>query len=211
MFKIKNINCSSLFILFLGLILFSCNNEKCTNLKIAKHYDLVSGVLLGDTLITTVSALDTIVGHSFVPEIAGFNLKGDSLFNRVVPFSNAGISKQQDKVISHSYLSWDKIKIYDKQINLITETHSIYGILSLYKEKIDRDGYSVLGVVLQGKNYLDFFEFEKDKKLVYSAARKSSYKEYNQTSFQGFAGDSHVYNDTLYVEDKCFCIEKGNK
>ncbi|WP_338792630.1 hypothetical protein [Bernardetia sp. MNP-M8] len=208
MSKIKNINYSSLFILFLVFVLFSCNNEKCTHLKISKRYNLVSGVLLGDTLLTTVSALDTVVGHSYEPEIVAFNLKGDSILKVIVPFSNAGISKQNNRIISHSYLYPSEIKVYDNNLNLIGKTsYPIYGTLSLYKDKINREGYSVLGVVLQGKNYLDFFEFEKDQKLVYNAARKSSYKEYNQTSFQGFAGDSHVYNDTLYVEDKCFCIE----
>ncbi|WP_291728091.1 hypothetical protein [Bernardetia sp.] len=210
MFKIKSIIYCNLLILFLGLTLFACKNERCTSLKIAKHYDLVSGVLIGDTLVTTVTALDTIVGHSFVPEIVAFNLRGDSLFNRIVPFiNNTGLSKQQDKIISHSYLGLSEMRIYDDKINFIAETYSIYGTLSLYKEKVYRQGYSVLGVILQGKNYLDFFEFEQNGKLVYSAARKFSYKEYNQNSFQGFAGDSHVYNDTLYVEDKCFCIEEN--
>lgn len=212
MFKIRSTSYSKISILIISLMLFSCKNEKCTNLKISTRYSLVSGILLGDTLITTVSALDTFVGHSFIPETIGFNSKGDSIFNLIASERNAGISKQGNKIISHSYLHPNEVRVYDNKLNLIGETsYPIYGTLSLHKDKIDRDGYSVLGVVLQGENYLDFFESEQDGKLKYSAARKFSYKEYNQTSFQGFAGDSHVYNDTLYVENKCFCIEKGNK
>jgi hypothetical protein len=191
-------------------LLFSCKNEKCTNLKINKRYDLVSGVLIGDTLLTTVSALDTIVGHSYEPNIVGFNLRGDSLFTKK---SNAGVLKNENKIFSYNYLpsTIDGILIYNSNIDIEATTNHAHGLLSLHKPKIVRKEYSVLGVIISGEAYFELLETRKDKKFVYNALRKSSYKEYNQTSFQGFAGDSHVYNDTLYVEDKCFCIEKGNK
>ena len=42
-------------------------------------------------------SLDTIVGHSFIPELVAFNLNGDSILKVRIPFMNAGVGQPYQK------------------------------------------------------------------------------------------------------------------
>lgn len=210
MWKIKSINYSNLFIILLVFTFFSCQKEKCTTLKPKSGLPILSGVLINDTLITTIQA-DTLLGETIVHHIIGFDKNGNEIFIEARSEFPFMLAKQGKKVYAYNPVLPSEMKIYEYNCtNKKESTRSSMGFLYLFSKKKEIvANYNKLGVQLDEENYFEFFEDEKNGKYITS--RQLNYKEYNQTSFQGFAGDSHVYNDTLYVEDKCFCIEKYHR